>query len=368
MIRVLFVARYRDPSMSRKLVLMAQTDAVKICHIYPQVWRDEFFEKKQVDELGIIDTIAVPMIGSPSDPHRAIYKTLDLGLRGFDPDIIHAEEEPDSLSALQIAWYRRWFAPKSKLVLSTWQNVDRPKRRSVLWVMSQTMRAANAVFCANEDGISILKKYGYKGEIWLLPPIGVDTETFKPLSDRKLTKQFVVAYIGRLVNEKGVDLLIDALSLLDPNVKLRILGEGPARLSLESQVQRKGLVERVHFLPPVQPTQVVQEMHRIDTLVLPSRSTCVWKEQFGRVLTEAMACRIPVVGSNSGAIPEVIGDGGLVFPEGDVHALANCLRQLESSIAMRQELAERGHARVMQFYSQKRIAQKTLEYYQKILE
>lgn len=368
MIRVLFVARYRDPSMSRKLVLMAQTGAVKICHVYPQVWRDEFFEKKQVDESGIIDTIAMPMIGSPSDPHRAIYKTLDLGLRGFNPDIIHAEEEPDSLSALQIAWYRRWFAPRSKLVLSTWQNVDRPKRRPVLWVMAQALRSANAIFCANGDGIRILKKYGYTGKVWLLPPIGVDTETFKPLPERKLTKQFVVAYIGRLVSEKGVDLLIDAQRLLDANVELRILGDGPARLSLESQVHEKGLVERVHFLPPVQPSQVAQEMRQVDVLVLPSRSTSVWKEQFGRVLTEAMACRIPVIGSDSGAIPEVIGDGGLIFPEGDVQALATCLRQLESSIVLRQDLAERGHARVIQFYSQEFIAQKTLEYYQKILE
>jgi glycosyltransferase involved in cell wall biosynthesis len=89
-------------------------------------------------------------------------------------------------------------------------------------------------------------------------------------------------------------------------------------------------------------------MRELDALVLPSRTTSVWKEQFGRVIVEAMACQTPVIGSDSGAIPEVIGDAGLIFPEGDAHALGNCLRRLIESPDLRRELGERGHARVKQ--------------------
>jgi len=101
---------------------------------------------------------------------------------------------------------------------------------------------------------------------------------------------------------------------------------------------------------------------------LPSRTTRVWKEQFGRVLTEAMACRVPVIGSNSGAIPEVIGDAGLIFPEGDARALAGCLRRLIESPDLCRELGERGYVRVMRLYTQERIAEQTAEFYRQIIE
>ncbi len=107
-------------------------------------------------------------------------------------------------------------------------------------------------------------------------------------------------------------------------------------------------------------------MNNLDVLVLPSRTTSVWKEQFGRVLTEAMACKVPVVGSSSGAIPEVIGDAGLVYPEGDIRELAECLRLLMQSRELRGRLSERGYKRVKSLYTQDVIAEKTDALYRRI--
>jgi glycosyltransferase involved in cell wall biosynthesis len=139
----------------------------------------------------------------------------------------------------------------------------------------------------------------------------------------------------------------------------------PQRPALEARAAPLG--HCVQFLGAMPPIQVAQRMRQLNVVVLPSRTTTVWKEQFGRVLTDAMACQVPVIGSDSGAIPEVIGDAGLIFPEGDVTALANCLRQLYESPELARKLAERGYARVMQLYTQERIAEQTADFYRQMM-
>jgi glycosyltransferase involved in cell wall biosynthesis len=106
----------------------------------------------------------------------------------------------------------------------------------------------------------------------------------------------------------------------------------------------------------------------VDVLVLPSRTTPRWKEQFGRVLVEAMACETPVIGSDSGEIPYVIGRDGLIFPEDDIDALAAHLRSLQEDAALRRELGRRGRQRVLANYTQARIARATAEVYRQMLD
>jgi glycosyltransferase involved in cell wall biosynthesis len=105
----------------------------------------------------------------------------------------------------------------------------------------------------------------------------------------------------------------------------------------------------------------------LDALVLPSLTRPNWKEQFGRVLVEAMACGVPVVGSDSGEIPHVVGEAGLIFPEGDVEALRDRLARLAADARFRADLAARGRARVLAHYTQARIAEATCAVYQHLL-
>ena len=111
---------------------------------------------------------------------------------------------------------------------------------------------------------------------------------------------------------------------------------------------------------------MVEYLNRCDALVLPSLTRPNWKEQFGRVLIEAMACQTSVIGSNSGEIPNVIGDAGLVFPEGDVAALTDCLGRLRADPGARERLANKGRERVLVFYTQARIAAQTAEVYRQL--
>jgi glycosyltransferase involved in cell wall biosynthesis len=104
----------------------------------------------------------------------------------------------------------------------------------------------------------------------------------------------------------------------------------------------------------------------LDVLVLPARTRPNWKEQFGRMLIEGMACGVPVVGSRSGAIPEVIGQAGLTFAEGDVEALRACLASLIAHPRLREQLIAAGRERVLSYYTQAQVAAATLQVYREM--
>jgi hypothetical protein len=156
--RVLFIARYRDLTMDRKVLCLAKTAGLTVRQVRPTNWQDALLATKPAETMAGVDQVSIPLLGRPDDPHRSLYRTLGFGMRHFRPDIIHAEEEPDSLAALQIALARRAFAPRAKLMLNTWQNVDRPRRAEVRWVTRRTLHAAEAVLCANSEAQAILRR------------------------------------------------------------------------------------------------------------------------------------------------------------------------------------------------------------------
>ena len=127
-----------------------------------------------------------------------------------------------------------------------------------------------------------------------------------------------------------------------------------------------GVADRIDFTGVLRSGDMPAFYRSLDAFVLPSRTTSSWKEQFGRVLVEAMACGVPVIGSRSGEIPRVIGDAGLIFPEGDVAALQVQLARLQSSPELRRALAAQGRARVLAHFTMAQIAQQTVEVYRNL--
>jgi len=128
-----------------------------------------------------------------------------------------------------------------------------------------------------------------------------------------------------------------------------------------------GVDSRIRWVSHVSSVEIPQYMNALDVVVLPSRTTLRWKEQFGRVLIEAMACETAVVGSNSGEIPNVIGDAGRVFPEENVEALVEDLHALYESSEIRGELGARGRARVLKNFTHRRIAEETVKFYESVV-
>ncbi len=203
MIRVLLLARYRDASQRRKAQYLADEADLQLRLLCPAEWKDDLLHTaQQAATFGALEQRVLPMVGKSSDPHRAWYRTLTFGLRHFQPQIIHAEEEPDSLPALQLVLARRLFAPHARLLLHSWQNVDRPKGAAVMAVLRHTLRAADGVFCANQAAVHLLRTFGYQRPAPVIPAIGVDTELFRPCTAlRRAGHPFVIGYLGRLVPE-----------------------------------------------------------------------------------------------------------------------------------------------------------------------
>jgi len=217
----------------------------------------------------------------------------------------------------------------------------------------------------------------------VIPQFGVDTEIFRPRTtdDRRQTStgqtpssvvgrrsSVVIGYAGALIPEKGVDLLVRACAgLPDAGWRLAIVGDGPERAQLGALAGTLGIGDRVDFFGQRASTQMPDVYPAFDVLVLPSLSRPNWKEQFGRVLIEAMACGVPVIGSDSGEIPNVIGDAGLIFPEGDMVALRDSIAHLLADPEQRARYAEAGRQRVLAEFTQAQIAAATVRVYREIL-
>jgi L-malate glycosyltransferase len=366
MARILHIARIATAAAERRVALMAAGTPWTI-RLVRAAWPDLPSDVQAIRRDGRFSAVRCIPMWRPADPHRGIYRTLGFDIPAAAPGLIHAEEEPDSLAALQVVTARSLLAPRVPLVLFTWQNVNRPRRRSVDWVLRRTLSAADAVVCGNRGAVSLLRELGFRGPTPVIPALALDSTVFHRRPAARVSDGFTVGYVGRLAPEKGIDTLIEAVSAIGPPALLAIAGAGPSRAALEARARDAGLGDRVRFLGPLSPTEVARFLNAIDVLVVPSRSTPVWQEQYGRVIVEAMGCEVPVIGSSSGAIPEVIGSAGMVFPEGDAAALADLLQALRESPAQRDALGRRGHAHATATQTNEVRAGQVLDFYGTLL-
>ncbi len=296
----------------------------------------------------------------PSRTHRLMYLSLRKHLKQFQPDVLYINAEPENFQTFEATLLLD--SSKTKLVFSSWRNVDHvtvgyPYKFAFLHSAMERYvlnRAAHGIVF-NRTAKSIFATHGFTSTTFIPPP--VDTSMFKPSpSADKQKKDFVVGYIGRLVREKGVDLLLQAIAGLQEDCSALIVGNGPERNELQSLSHELKIDGRVTFRDPVSPLEIPGLLGEMDILVLPSRGTRQWKEQFGRILIEAMACGVPVIGSSSGEIPRVIDDAGLVFKEESAEGLRLGIERIMQSPSLRDGLRSRGLARVNALYSLQVVA------------
>jgi glycosyltransferase involved in cell wall biosynthesis len=201
-------------------------------------------------------------------------------------------------------------------------------------------------------------------------PFGVDLSAFSPRETGTSAglQPPTIGFFGRMLPGKGLNVLAQALNkIASERWNLLVVGDGPERTSFAEALSENGLLDRARFTGAV-PFEKIPELYReIDLLVMPTETTDRIREQFGRVLVEAMASGVPVIGSTCGAIPEVIGEAGMVFPERDAEALALAMRRLLTDAALRARLSEQGKVRVRQNYSWDVVATKTYEFFQQVL-
>jgi glycosyltransferase involved in cell wall biosynthesis len=297
-------------------------------------------------------------------------------LRDFQPDVIHIEEEPHALITVETIALQRIFARNAAVTIHECDNILRPRRFPLGAVKSMlraySLRRTSAALCANQRSTELLRAEGYlRGFIEILPQYGFDSMELKPGKEPKLRAELglqdgvVVGHIGRLAEEKGVRSLIEALGSLQTYPwKLLLLGAGP----LEGEIRKSWMARfpgRIVFVPVVPLNQVAPYFRCADIFVLASYSMPNWKEQFGASLAQAMLTGIPSIGSTSGAIPEVIGPGGLIFKEKETDDLARALKELLASPARRMVLGALGREFALENYSKEVVANRYLSAFER---
>jgi glycosyltransferase involved in cell wall biosynthesis len=292
-------------------------------------------------------------------------------LRDFQPDVIHIEEEPHALITVETIVLQRIFARSATVTVHECDNILRP-RRFPLGAVKRNLRAyslrrTTAALCANKRSTELLRAEGYfRGFIEILPQYGFDATELHPGNEPKLRAELglrdsvVIGHVGRLAEEKGLRSLIEALAGLQTYPwKLLLVGAGP----LESEVRERWMSKfpgRIVLMPAVPLVQVAPYIRCADIFVLASYSLPNWKEQFGASLAQAMLTGIPSVGSNSGAIPEVLGPGGIIFKETVTDDLAQALEDLLASPERRRELGALAREFALRNYSKEVVAARYL--------
>ncbi len=346
----------------RKLEEIARL-GVELTVLVPPAWREPRVGVQRLERRYTTGyTLTVLPIALNGRHHLHFYPTLGRALRRLRPEVFHIDEESFNLATFQAM--RLGVALGARCCFYNYANIERfyPPPFN-LFERYNFRHAAHALAC-NQEAARIIRRHGYTGPLTIVPQIGVDPEVFAPAPQQRDGATFVVGYLGRLVPEKGVLDLVEALAQLPRHVRLRLVGDGVQRPLIARRASRLGLDERIERLPAVSSTDVPAILRGFDTLVLPSRTTPTWKEQFGRVLIEAMSCGVPVIGSSSGEIPHVIGEGGLTYPEGDVGALSAAIARLVADPVARRELACRGRERVLAHFTQAAIAHRHVEVYE----
>jgi L-malate glycosyltransferase len=303
-------------------------------------------------------------------------------LREFRPDIIQVEQGAKALAYVQTIALNQLLGLKAKNLFFTWWNLPYTLKFPVSLLEKYTLRHTDGIVVGNQAGYDILRQRGYQGAMRIMPQLGVDDSLFQAQPQPQLRAElgiaptdFVIGFVGRFVPEKGLMTLLKAVAELgDRPWKLLLLGRGELKETLLQEAETLGFRDRVIQVESVPHAEVYRYINVMNTLVLPSETTYKfktltatgWQEQFGHVLIEAMACQVPVIGSDSGEIPQVVADAGLVFPEGNGEALRDRLTQLIDDPSFAQELGQKGYQRAMVKYTNGALAKALLSFYREI--
>lgn len=315
--------------------------------VVPSRWRHEYSDVDVVPEAlaGMESALRPTPVALRGRPQRHVYLTrcraVCLAVR---PDVAFIEAEPFSLPAAQ------WGFALARLGVpfgvQSYENIDRPLPAPIRLLRSRVLRQAAFVAARSETALQLVRQWGAKREVAIAPPA---VPSWGPAPEPP-ARPFTIGYAGRLVQSKGLADLLAAVRRLDPPLELLLIGDGELRAQLEGQ-EIPG--SKVKVLSQLRHDQMGSGYAQLDVLVLPSRTTPTWKEQFGRVIIEALWCGVPVVGSDSGEIPWLIEltGGGLVFPEGDRDRLSELLGKLRDDPALRRRLGHTGREAVEQRFS-----------------
>lgn len=302
----------------------------EVAIILPRRWKTEY-GRRRAERWSAFhgDLVPLPVALGGNIPLHFYLTPMRRRLKGLRPDVVYVHNEPYAAGTFQVVRAARALDGAAIGFYSA-QNLNKhyrwPVSRWESWVHDHSDFALPVTTEVGE----VLRTKGYGGRIDVLP-LPVDTTRFHPRAEngRVEGRPLTAGYVGRIAAEKGVDTFLEALALPESgDTRAIVVGDGPTRNALSARAREIGIGQRIAWRGYVSHDEVADAYRDLDVLVVPSRTVPSWKEQFGRVVIEALACGVPVIASDSGELPALIGQtgGGWTFPEGDSVALARALR------------------------------------------
>ena len=356
---------YADPANRAKLRALAGL-GVGLTAAVPDRWTTSEGVSQSVgagDDAGV-QVVPIPVRGSMTDPGRLQWngKVLRRLLADFKPDLIHVEEEPWSQpAALGLRMARRLGIPG---VLATAESLPRSYTVGQRFRRERSLRQAAGVIGSNNLALALAIKRRPTVPHLSLPHLGV---TPPPMAPRVPHSGLAIGFVGRLVPERGLDLLFRACVGMAGKWTLTVVGTGPSQEELEGLAQRLGIAARISWVGALPGPAVDEVWPQLDCLVLPSRTTQRWVMTVGRAALHAMAHGVAVVGTDSGALRELVGNGGRIVPEEDVPSLTAALHELYSDRSLCERLGAAGRRRVLEEFSDSAIAGKMLAFWRTLI-
>ena len=304
-------------------------------------------------------------------PHLTHYASLAAALPA-DADLVHAWEEPYVLAGAQLA---RSASRRARVVFATFQNLD----KRYPWPLSAFERASMAradgwIAFGHTVAATLSDRRGYDKPHRVISP-GVDVTRFRPdaAAGREIRRSLewpedalVVGYLGRFVAQKGIADLLAALGQSRSRWHALFVGGGPLAPAIEQLAAAHP--GRVRVAGGVTHDEVPRWLNAMTVLCAPSRTTARWREQFGRMLIEAMACGVPVVASDSGEMPAVVADAGRILPEGSPEVWARELDAILGDEGARRAMAAAGRERASAEFAWPVVARRHLAFFDALMD
>ncbi len=349
--RLLAISHPAVVNVNQEVYRELQRRGWEVTIVLPSRWRSEYTRRTMSPQklAGLEQALRPVPVALRGRPQRHVYLTRCGALcSGVKPDVAFIEAESYSLAATQ--WAGVFARQGIPFGVQCAENIDRALPLAVRGLRSRVLRRAAFVAARSESAARLARAWGARGEVALAPHAVPGWELAPRAVEQDGARPFTIGYAGRLVESKGLAGLLAAVRTLEAPVELLLIGDGELRAQLEGQPIPGS---RVRVLDGFTHDRMASAYGRLDVLALPSRTTPTWKEQFGRVIVEALWCEVPVVGSDSGEIPWLIEltGGGLTFPEGDVGRLAARLTELRAAPELRRRLTESGRRAVERLFS-----------------
>jgi len=360
------VASSRSPFVAAAR-LGAEVHFVLPARWYSRPWKREIEAEPSTGEGVEVHRLPVTGSGSITGHFYGVPNLVQI-VRRVRPDVVHIDDECYSIAGSQMALIARSqgipvtvLPPRLRLRmrLNALQRV----------ALGVCVHAATAFRCFTAESIAQVKAWRRNAIVDIVPPFSVDTDLFQPTRQSE-GRRFV--YVGRLAEEKGLDLLIDAgaqLASKGVDFSIEILGKGDARYVelLKRRVSEVELRKHVVWRGYWDFREVPRAIDGARALVMPSRTTRHWAEMFGLAAVQAMAMGIPVIGSTCGAIPEVVGRDELIFPEGDSEALALRMHLLLENTQLATEISAYSFRRARTVFSGEAVGGQLLDHWRRLL-